>query len=154
MGMNKTRHNLLKELFAEANSQGLDYKDAAGSFRSETVTSLCDGRRLSQCSERDIRKVIAWLKERGHTTGSGQAAMTLDGFFRKAYPATKTGMLAEIRDLGRIRFGENYIEHLNNLCARWGEKDGYHKLRVATLKKLKAWLIDHIKNDPWEIETV
>ncbi len=146
---NKTRYKLLQELFAEANSQGLEKNDPKyENFRSETVPDLCGGKRLSQCNERDIEKVIAWLKDRGRTY-QRQEVRTLEDYYRKQYPSNKNGMQEEIRDLAKIRFGSDYIVPLNNLCARFGESDGYRKMKIAGLKELKRRLIELQRDEPW-----
>jgi hypothetical protein len=67
------------------------------------------------------------------------------------YESSRAGLVAEIRDLAISRFGQDYVVPLNNLCARFGESDGYRRMRVSALKKLKLRLKELNRDDPWEI---
>ena len=155
--MKAKRIEIIKTLFGRAKELGID----AETLRDDIAPAVI-GKRISEANNYELGKVIDYITQRagrkptpaplpgGESTPSGFACHPSRGEYKK-YPSSRKGLLDEVRDLAIERYGqEEYAERLNNLCARFGEKDGYHKMRVAGLKRLKERIKELNRSDPWE----
>lgn len=142
------KHALLKALFAEAVKLGIDQE-----ILREDIAPGVIGKRLSKASPQEVAKVLDYIHGRDTMprvrTGDTEHRVPTGNKFR--YESSRAGLLEEIKDLAIARFGQDYIVPLNNLCARFGESDGYRKMRVSALKELKRRLKELNRDDPWEI---
>ena len=148
------KYSLLKALFAEAAKLGIDQE----TLREDIAPGII-GKRLSKAKVWEVSRVLDHIHGR-HTphnppvNGGRPASSPFTGGIeggRKRYESSRAGLLEEIKDLAVTRFGQDYIVPLNNLCARFGESDGYRKMRVAGLKELKRRLKELQRDDPWEL---
>lgn len=129
---NDTRQKLLAALFSEAAKLGIDQKTLR-----EDIAPGVTGKRLSESNTQEIFRVVEYV------TGK-------KWLYRKPkYESSRNGLLQEIKDLAIKRFGEDFVNPLNKLCARFGESDGYRKMKIAGLKELKRRIIELQRTDPW-----
>ena len=133
------RYKVLKAIFSEAARLGIPQE----SLREDIPQSLI-GRRLSQATAGELIRVLE------HVKGNSKSEARNPKWQR--YESSRDGLLKEVVDLARARFGEDFIVPLNNLCARFGESDGYRKMRIAALKELKRRLKELQRDDPWKPE--
>jgi gentisate 1,2-dioxygenase len=132
-----TKQKLLAALFAEAAKLGIDSE----TLREDIAPDLIE-KRLSKATPQEVFRVIEYI------TGKGNPKSRMRNQKFK-YESSREGLLQEIKDLAVERFGEDYIVPLNNLCSRFGESDGYRKMKIAGLKELKRRLIELQREDPW-----
>ncbi|GAB62670.1 MAG: hypothetical protein DWB56_14805 [Candidatus Jettenia sp.] len=145
--MNKNgKHKLLAVLFAEAKKVGL----SAETLREYIAPEILGGKRLSEATSKEVFRVITHITDCRDASRDTALRVPTRGQreIRKRYESSRTGLLEEIADLARARYGADFIVPLNNLCARFGESDGYRKMRIAGLKELKKRLIELQKEDP------
>ena len=135
------KHEILKAIFAEAKSQGIPQETVR-----EDIAPGVIGKRLSQARPQEAARVLEHIRG---LNPNGPPLTPQEGKLRQ-YPSSRDGLMAEVRDLAIARFGQDYIVPFNNLCARFGESDGYRKLRVSTLKKIKQRLKELNRDDPWQ----
>src|SRR5574343_732811 len=141
----KRKNTLLKALFAEANKLGIDQE----TLRKDIAPGVI-GKRLSKARPQEVSRVLDHLRGKSpklvpECLGRGSEW--------KRYESSRAGLLEEIKDLAIKRFGQDYVVKLNNLCARFGESDGYRKMRINALKELKRRLKELNRDDPWEISS-
>ncbi|MFQ5901494.1 MAG: hypothetical protein ACE5IH_08060, partial [Thermodesulfobacteriota bacterium] len=112
---------LRRAIFGEIKKQGIDSDD----FRDITVPEII-GKRLSRASVRDMGKILTYLKG--------------------GYESSRKGIIDEIIDLAKARFGDGFERPLNNLCKRFGISH-YKWLDVRHGKALKKRLKEIIKSE-------
>lgn len=137
-----TKQKLLGALFAEAKKVGLD----AETLREYIAPEILDGKRLSEATPQEVSRVLENISRSNGLNGSN----SVNGLEKKRYESSRSGLIEEIVDLARARYGNDFIVPLNNLCARFGESDGYRKMRIAGLKELKLRLIELNKEGHWQ----
>ncbi|QII11221.1 hypothetical protein KsCSTR_18420 [Candidatus Kuenenia stuttgartiensis] len=143
--MKLKKHEIRKALFGRAKELGI----SAETLRDDIAPAVI-GKRISEANNYELGQIIDYITNRAGRKSTPPFGHPSRGEYKK-YPSSRAGLLAEVRDLAIERYGqEEYAERLNNLCARFGEKDGYHKMRVGALKKLKERIKELNKTDPWE----
>ncbi len=133
------RCRILQALFAEAKSRGIGMDMLRDEIAPEAL-----GKRLSQAGAQEIARLLDHIK--------GNTKSEIRNPKWQKYESSRAGLLAEVRDLAIERFGQDFIVPLNNLCARFGESDGYRKMRIAALKELKRRLKELQRDNPWKPE--
>lgn len=126
------RHRILKALFAEAERLGVSQE----SLRDDISQGVI-GRRLSQATAGELIRVLEHIR----------VIHAVPLVTRKRYESSRQGLIEEIRDIARERFGEDYAAPLNAFCARFGEPDGFRKMRVSQMKVVKQRLLELQKTD-------
>lgn len=126
--MKNGKHRLLKALFAEANKLGIDQE----TLREDIVPGVI-GKRLSKASPQEVARVLDYLK------GKDTRSDTQNSKWRR-YESSRAGLIQEIIDIAKERFGEDYARPLNAFCAKFGEADGFRKMRVSQMKAVKQRL--------------
>lgn len=115
------RQKLLAALFARAREMGIESEE----LRDELAPTVIK-KRLSEASSRDIFKLLE------HVTG----VYTKTGYMK--YASSKAGLLDELKDVARERWGEGFERSLNAFVnANRPAKTHYRFLGVAALKALK-----------------
>lgn len=132
---------LLKALFAEAKKFGIDQETLR-----EDIAPGVIGKRLSKAKVWEVAQVLDHIKAL-HGVPSTPLPPASGGQWKR-YESSRVGLLEEIKDIALARFGQDYIVPLNSLCARFGESDGYRKMRVSALKELKRRLKELNRDDP------
>lgn len=162
MGKAKTinpKFEILKAIFAEAKRQGIPQETVR-----EDIAPGVIGKRLSQARPQEAARVLDHIRTLAapppqSPSKGGQLSPRSTELTPKSgggsrgwkYTSSRAGLLEEVKDIAIARFGQDYIVPLNNLCARFGEGDGYHKMRVSALKELKRRLKELNQSDPWEV---
>ncbi|MDN3515342.1 MAG: hypothetical protein NG747_13220 [Candidatus Brocadia sp.] len=150
MANKNTKHLVLKALFAEAAKYGISQETLR-----EDIAPGVIGKRLSKAKVQEVARVLDHIRElhsrdTEHRVPASTPLPPAIGGQWKRYESSRAGLLKEISDLAIMRFGQEFIVPLNNLCARFGESDGYRKMRVSALKELKRRLKELQRDDPWE----
>lgn len=108
------------------------------------------GRRLSQCTAGEAIRVLVYIHNRhGVPEALSPAGGGLGGGI-KQYESSRRGLLQEVADLAKQRFGEDFVRPLNALCERF-KIEGYRSMRVSQAKAVKATLIRLQREDPRDI---
>lgn len=115
-----TRRRLLSAIFAEAKKRGID----AGFLREEIAPNIC-GMRLSQARPKELMRLIE------HLTGKKA----------NAYPSSRAGLMAELQDAAKARWGEGYEKPLNGFVNSHRRAPTHFRfLSIADLKAIKERL--------------
>ena len=151
------KSRILKALFAEATKLGISQE-----ILREDIAPGVIGKRLSKCSSQEVARVLVHIHNRhgipeptpnpsqeGNPPASKSPLLGGDkGVGRIQYESSRAGLLEEIRDLAIARFGDDYASPLNAFCARFGEPDGFRKMRVNQMKIIKQRLKELQREDP------
>ena len=137
------KHKLLCALFAEASKRGI-----TSEILRDDIAPAIIGKRLSTASVSEVARIVDHII--GRSSGSN-GSNRLNGLNHKRYESSKQGLIDEIKDLAKARFGEDYAAPLNAFCARFGELDGFRKMRVSQMKIVKQRLKELQKSDPRNI---
>lgn len=122
-----TRIRLLSAIFAEAKKKGIDPEF----LRDEVAPNIC-GVRLSQARPKDLMKLIE------HLTGPSPLPSRAGGEGFKRYPSSRAGLLDELCDAARARWGEDWEQSLNAFLNSNRRIPTHCRfLRVADLKAIK-----------------
>ncbi|MDG6005528.1 MAG: hypothetical protein E3K29_06725 [Candidatus Brocadia sp.] len=141
MAAKNTKHLVLKALFAEAAKYGISQETLR-----EDIAPCVIGKRLSDAKVREVARVLDHIKALHGVPYTPKP--TAGGGQWNRYESSKAGLLEEVKDLAVARFGQDFVVPLNNLCARFGESDGYRKMRVSALKEIKRRLKELQRDDP------
>ena len=141
---------MLQALFAEAKKLGIGQETLR-----EDIPPGLTGKRLSKCSPQEVARVLVYIHNRHGipepTPNPSQEGNNPKSEFqnpKSRYESSRSGLLEEIRDLAIARFGEDYALPLNAFCARFGETDGFRKMRVNQMKRVKQRLKELQREDP------
>ncbi|HHT9137365.1 MAG TPA: hypothetical protein ACFYEK_09010 [Candidatus Wunengus sp. YC60] len=137
------KHKLLGALFAEAAKRGI----AQETLRDDIAPAII-GKRLSAASVQEVARIVDHITGRSSGLNGLNGLNGSNGLNRKRYESSKQGLIQEIRDIARDRFGDDYAAPLNAFCARFGEPDGFRKMRVSQMKIVKQRLKELQKSDP------
>lgn len=172
--MQNPKSKILKALFAEAKKLGIDQE----ALREDITPGLTGKRLSKCSAQEVARVLVYIHNRHGigeETRGDGQE--TRDGItdhsaagafdagsdnpmdnrhgIRGAenpksvrYESSRSGLLQEIADLAKQRFGDDYASPLNAFCARFGETDGFRRMRISQMKRVKQRLQELQKEDP------
>lgn len=141
--MQNSKHKLLKALFAEAKKLGIGQETLR-----EDITPGVINKRLSAASPQEIAKVLIHIHNRHGIPETGNTKFETLNSKQKQYESSRAGLLEEIRDLAIVRFGEDYALPLNAFCARFGETDGFRRMRINQMKRVKQRLKELQREDP------
>lgn len=134
--MQNAKHKTLRALFAEAKKLGISQE-----MLREDIAPVAINKRLSQATPQEIAFLLDHLKGNSKNETNWKY---------KRYESSRRGLLQEIADLAKQRFGEDFIRPLNALCERF-KVEGYRSLRVNQAKAVKATLIRLQREDPRNI---
>lgn len=146
------RYKIIKALFAEAKKLGINQETLR-----DDITPGVINKRLSVATPQEIAKVLIYIHNRHGVPDAPPPAPSKGGDLSPAggglgggmrYESSRAGLLEEIRDLAIARFGEDYALPLNAFCARFGETDGFRKMRVNQMKIIKQRLKELQREDP------
>ena len=104
-------------------------------------------KRLSKCSPQEVAKVLVYVHNKH---GIAETTDYTDYTEKKRYEPSRKGLLQEVADLAKQRFGEDFVRPLNSLCERF-KVEGYRSMRVSQAKAVKATLIRLQREDPRDI---
>ncbi|MBI5561300.1 MAG: hypothetical protein HY894_00365 [Deltaproteobacteria bacterium] len=143
----KARKNLLAALFVKAGNHGIE----ADELR-EDIAPTVIGKRLSEASAREIVRVIEHVAKLYQTPSPssplmGEAGTPLpreahcngerEGEFKR-YPSSRPGLIEELKDVARARWGADFEKPLNEFVNHNRPvKTHYKFLDVTTLKGIK-----------------
>ena len=145
--MNKSKFQnpkskILKALFAEAKKLGIDQE-----ILREDIAPGLIGKRLSRASSQEVAKVLVYIHNRHGVPDGENPKSEIRNPKWMQYESSRRGLLQEIADLAKQRFGEDFVRPLNALCERF-KVEGYRSMRVSQAKAVKAALIRLQKEDP------
>ena len=129
------KEKLLAALFAEAKKVGVEQE----TLRNEVAPAVIT-KRLSKASAQEVLRVIE------HVTGSGQGSgvrgqqnrAPITGHRPQKYESSKAGLLQELEDVARERWGEGFAKSLNAFVNANREIQTHYKMMgVAGVKALK-----------------
>jgi len=137
--MNK-RAKILSALFSKAAKMGID----ADVLRDDIAPQVIK-KRLSEASGAEIARVL------DHVTGFDnppQSPFSKGGF---NYDSSRDGLLEEMKDAARARWGEHFEGPLNAFINSHRRRavTHYRFLRIAELKEFKNRLKNLNRTDPW-----
>jgi len=136
------KSKILKALFSEAKKLGIDQETLR-----EDVAPGVIGKRLSAASSAEVARVLVYIHNRHGVLGNPKSEIRNP---KLQYESSRRGLLQEIADLAKQRFGEDYVRPLNALCERF-KVEGYRSMRVSQAKAVKATLIRLQREDPRDI---
>ena len=159
--MRNPKAKMLQALFAEAKKLGIDQE----TLREDVAPGVIK-KRLSAATSQEVAQVLVYIHTRHgipdappptpsrggqiSPAGGGAGGGSAGGGFKR-YESSRAGLLEEIRDLAIARFGEDYALPLNAFCARFGETDGFRRMRVNQMKIVKQRLKELQQEDPRNI---
>ena len=147
------KYKILKALFSEAKRLGIDQE----TLREDVAPGVIN-KRLSAATPQEVARVLVYIHNR-HGIPEPTPNPSQEGNNPKSeiqnpklrYESSRAGLLEEIRDLAIARFGEDYALPLNAFCARFGETDGFRRMRVSQMKRVKQRLKELQQEDPRNI---
>lgn len=143
--MKKTKQKLLAALFAEAKKVGIEQD----TLRNEIAPAVIK-KRLSAASGQEIIRVIE------HVTAKGQGSGVRDQLTdhrppttgHRRYDSSKSGLLQELEDAARERWGDGFAKSLNAFVnANRPTQTHYKFLSVTSLKALKERIREMNRKD-------
>ncbi len=134
------KSKILKALFAEAKKLGISQE----TLREDIAPGLI-GKRLSNASSQEVARVLVYIHNR-HGIPDADIVGTRSAVSPR-YESSRRGLLQEVADLARQRFGDDFVRPLNALCERF-KVEGYRSMRVTQAKAVKATLIRLQREDP------
>ena len=137
-----TKSKILKALFAEAKKLGIDQETLR-----DTIAPAVVNKRLSQASPQEVARVLVHIHNKHGIPETGNSKHETQNSKLKRYESSRRGLLDEVADLARQRFGADFVRPLNALCERFGV-EGYRSMRVSQAKAVKAALIRLQREDP------
>ncbi len=124
----ETRNRLLKALFLKARKAGI----GSDELRDHIAPSII-GRRLSEAGPKEIMKVLEHVS----------------GLWVKRYPASRAGLIEELTDAARARWGDGFEKPLNAFInSNRRAATHYRFLPTKTLKVLKDRIKELNVKDP------
>ena len=139
--MNNPKAKILKALFAEAKKLGIDQETLR-----EDITPGVISKRLSEASPQEVARVLVYIHNRHGISDAPPPTPSRGG----QYESSRRGLLQEVADLAKQRFGNDFVRPLNALCERF-RVEGYRSMRVSQAKAVKATLIRLQREDPRDI---
>lgn len=140
---------LLAALFAEAKKLGIEQD----TLRNEIAPAVIK-KRLSMASGQEILRVIEHITGRGESCirPSRQGNQPRQGDHKDAplqkYPSSKAGLLQELEDVARERWGDDFSKSLNAFVNANREIQTHYKMMsVAGLKALKERIKEMNRKD-------
>lgn len=141
--------NLLAGLFAEANKLGIDQE----TLRNEVAPAVIK-KRLSMASGQEILRVIEHITGRrggacsARLTGVQQATGARQAAPLQKYESSKSGLLQELEDVAKARWGDDFSKSLNAFVNANREIPTHYKMMgVAGLKALKERIKEMNRKD-------
>ena len=134
--MKNGRYKLIRAVFARAKELGIDQE----TLRDDIAFAVI-GKRLSKATAPEIARVIDYITRKAGTRKPETAN-------RKRYESSRQGLIEEIKDIAKARFGDEYAHPLNAFCARFGEPDGFRRMRVDQMKRVKQRLLELQETNP------
>lgn len=128
------RRRLMAAIFTKASKLGIDTGDD-GDLRNVIAVKVA-GKRMSKCDNKELFKIVEHLaKLAGETTA------------RKRYPAGKAGLIEELKDVSKVRWGDDW-EHALNEFVNHNRKTRTHFkfLDIRTLKGIVKRIIQLNRN--------
>ena len=139
-----SKHKLLNALFAEAKKLGISQE----TLREDVALGVIN-KRLSAATPQEVARVLVYIHNRHGIPDCRDTVLRVPtGGNGMRYESSRAGLLEEIRDLAIARFGEDYALPLNAFCARFGETDGFRRMRVGQMIRVKQRLKELQREDP------
>lgn len=149
--MKDIRQKLMGALFCEAQKKGIN----AETLRNDIAPSII-GKRLSKASAQEIIKLIEHVTGRANpprppfVKGGMSKTPPLEkgdkGGFR--YESSKSGLIQELEDVARARWGDGFAKSLNAFLNANRETQTHYKfLSVTSLKAIKERLREMNRSD-------
>lgn len=134
---------ILAALFAEAKKLGIEQD----TLRNEIAPAVIK-KRLSMATGQEILRVIQ------HITGSGQGSGARGQLKRpQKYESSKAGLIQELEDAARARWGEGFAKSLNAFVNANRETQTHYKfLSVTSLKAIKERIKEMNRKDRNEVD--
>ncbi len=106
--MQNTKYKILKALFTEAAKLGIDQETLR-----ETIAPAVINKRLSMAAPQEVARVLVHIHNKH---GIPETTDYTDYTEKKRYEPSRKGLLLEVADLAKQRFGEDYVRPHNALC--------------------------------------
>ena len=137
------KYKILKALFAEAKKLGISQE----TLREDIAPGVIN-KRLRECSPQEVARVLVYIHNRHGVPDCRDTEHRVPtGGNGIRYESSRRGLLQEVSDLAKQRFGEDFVRPLNALCERF-KVEGYRSMRVSQAKAVKATLIRLQREDP------
>ena len=137
-----TDNRLLAALFAEAKKLGIEQEI----LRNEIAPAVIK-KRLSMASAQEILRVIQHVTGRGDSCNRPVKGRTQGSPLQK-YPSSKEGLLQELEDAARARWGDGFAKPLNAFVNANREIQTHYKMMgIAGLKALKERIKEMNRKD-------
>ena len=133
-GVRSKRQKLLAALFAETKKKGIDAE-----FLRDVVSQNIISKRLSEATPQELVKVLEHITQ-------DTRLKTQDS--RQSYESSKTGLLQELEDIARARWGEGFQSSLNAFVNSHRQTPTHYRfLPVTDMKAVKERIREMNKNE-------
>ncbi len=137
--MKNPKATILKALFSEAKKLGIDQE----TLRDDIAPAVIN-KRLSAASSAEVARVLVYIHNRHGVPENPKSEIRNP---KLQYESSRRGLLQEVADLAKQRFGDDFVRPLNALCEKF-KVEGYRSMRVSQAKAVKATLIRLQREDP------